>query len=112
MESRAASLVTAGEILSKTHGLNFNLSKQKFVRTVRLKNLPDILLSDICVKIFRATQKEGLAERRSDIVNRRGTSLNPLSSKLCEDICLACNKPVKRVMYRGGKRGVHCLESA
>ena len=89
MESRAPSLVTAGEILSSinvTHGLNFNLNKQEFVRAIRMKNLSNGVLSDIRANLFSATQDVGLAESRSDIVSRRGTSLKPLSLKLSEDI--------------------------
>ena len=109
MESRAPSLVTAGEILSSinvTHGLNFNLNKQEFVRAIRMKNLSNGVLSDIRANLFSTTQDVGLAESRSDLVSRCGTSLKPLSLKLSEDIwelahCLACNMPVKRVMYIG-----------
>ena len=59
--------------------------------------------------MFKAAQSANLADRRSCIVSRRGTSLNPLSRKLAEDIwtlanCLASNLPVKWIMYRNGKQ--------
>ena len=104
------------EQLSAANHLNFSLNKPEFVRSIFERNIPAQVLDDIRTALFQATQSVGLAERRASIVSRRGTGLNPLPRKLSEDIwvladCIMSNKPVKCIMYKGGKRGISYLET-
>ena len=100
--------------LGRTYGLCFSQNKPDFIKSVSDKNIPLHTLSAIRDATFKAAQSVNLADRRACIVSRRGTSLNPLSRKLAEDIwtlanCLASNIPVKRTMYR--KHQLHDIEA-
>ena len=95
--------------LAKELNLNFSLNKRDFTCSMKERNLPNTVLDNIRLKLFKTVQSAGLAERNADIVCRRGTSLDPLSQKLSKDIwdlakCIASSQPVKHTMYRGGKK--------
>ena len=67
--------------------------------------------------LFLAAQESGLADKRVHPVSRKGTSLNPLSEKLIEDIwyladCISSKCKVKRVMYKSSKRSAQYLENS
>lgn len=104
------------ESFCSSYGVRFHLKKSDFVRLVFEKNIPTADLSSARSSIFSAAQSLGLADKRADIVNRRGTSLNPLKKKLAEDVwdlaqCVSSRTCVKRVMIRNGKRGLSYIES-
>jgi hypothetical protein len=66
------------EHLCSIHNLSFNLNKSDFVWLTYERNMPVAALSFIRSSIFSPAQVLGLADKRTSIISRRGTSLNPI----------------------------------
>ena len=104
------------EHFCSSHGVSFHLKKSDFVHRVCEKNISTEDLSSARMSIFSTAQSMGLADKRADIVSRRGTSLNPLKEKLAGDVwdlaqSVSSKTRVKRVLFKNGKRRKSFIEN-
>ena len=91
--------------IEKIHDLSAPTSESLPV----LVSLPPHSLLSIREEIFKDALALGLTHEGDTLVSRRGTRLNPLSTKLSEDIislliCIKNESPVPRSLLKNGKR--------